>query len=108
MDADPEVHMSMARALMRYQLLNTNNSPSLEVVKQVLEDDRRVLSLVRNFVHYNFHQCFLQPNQVLANLSKITHRPCMIIHGSLDDVCPLELASLVHENWQNSELLMSF
>ena len=102
--SDPEVHMSMARALMRYQLLNTNNPPSPEIVQKVLEDDSRVLSLVKNFVHYNFHKCFLQPNQVLANLSKITHHPSIIVHGSLDTVCPIEQASLLHKNWQNSEL----
>ncbi len=38
------------------------------------------------------------------NLSKITHHPSIIVQGSLDTVCPIEQASLLHKNWQNSEL----
>jgi len=104
MDSDPNIHMSMARALMRYQLLNTNNPPSAEIIQKILSDDRFILSFIRAFVHYAIHQCFLQPNQVLENVSKISHLPCIIVHGSLDTVCPLEQSALLHESWQNSEL----
>lgn len=104
MDPDPEVHMSMARALMRYHLVNTNNPPSAEIIQKTLSDDHFILSFIRTFVHYAIHQCFLQPNQVLANVSKIVRHPCIIVHGSLDTVCPLEQGALLHENWPNSEL----
>lgn len=104
MDSDPKVHMSMARALMRYQLLNTNNPPSAEIIQETLSDDCFILSFIRAFVHYAIHQCFLQPNQVLANVSKVIHHPCIIVHGALDTVCPLEQGALLHENWPNSEL----
>lgn len=104
MDSDPQIHMKMARALMRYQLLNTNNPPNIEIIQKALSDDHFILSFIRTFVHYAIHQCFLQPNQVIANVNNIVCHPCIIVHGSLDTVCPLEQGALLHENWPNSEL----
>lgn len=104
MDSDPKVHMSMARAVMRYQLMNTKNPPNIEIVQKTLSDDRFMLSTSRAFVHYGIHQCFLQPNQVLENVSKVIYHPCIIVHGSSDTICPLEQGALLHENWPNSEL----
>lgn len=104
MDSNPDVHMCMARALMRYQLLHTKNPPNSEIIEKILKDDHFILSFMRAFVHYAIHHCFLQPNQVLAHLNQIDHLPCTIVHGSLDIVCPREQASLLHKNWPNSEL----
>ncbi len=104
MHPDPAVHMKIARALMRYQLVNKNNPPSEEIVNKILSDDTFILSFVRAFVHYAMNQCFLKPNQVLNNISKINHLPCTIVHGSLDTVCPLAQGVLLHENWPNSQL----
>jgi proline iminopeptidase len=104
MDPNPEVHMNMARALMRYQLLNSSKPQSPEVIKKVLSDERFILSFIRSFVHYAYNKCFLQPNQIIADINKVVHFPAIIVHGSLDVVCPPEQAYLLHDNWSNSQL----
>ncbi len=104
MDPDSKIHMNMARVIMRYQLLNTINPPTSKVIDHVLSNDAFILSFTRAFVHYAIHHCFLQPNQVLANINKIGYLPAILVHGSMDSVCPLEQALLLHESWKNSEL----
>lgn len=104
MDPDPKIHLDMATALMRYQMMNTSLPPNPEVVQSVLSDTHFILSFTRAFVHYAFHQCFLNPNQVLKNVHKVTHLPCIIVHGALDDVCNVEQGVILHECWPASEL----
>ncbi len=104
MHPDPEVHMAMACAIMRYQLTNTPKPPSEEAIQKMLSNDRYVLSFTRAFIHYNIHKCFLLPNQVLDNLSAIAHLPALLIHGTADTVCPLDQALTLRSNWRNSRL----
>lgn len=106
MDSNPEVHMKMARALMRYQVLNSITPPSQEVLDQVLTNDRLLLSFTRALVYYSMNHCFLSPNQVLSNLGNITHLPAILVHGSLDTVCLPHQARLLHQNWPNSRLMI--
>lgn len=104
MNPDPLVHMEIARVFMRYQLLNSKTPPSLEVVEQILSNDRQILSFIRALLHYSFNYCFLSPNQVISNLNRIIHLPAWIVHGSLDTVCLPKQAYLLHQNWPNSKL----
>lgn len=104
MDPDPVIHNAMARALLRYQMLNALHPPSPEIVEQVLSDERFALSFVRAFVYYAVHSCFLRPNQVLEEIKSIADLPAIIVQGSEDLVCPLSQASALHALLKNSQL----
>lgn len=104
MDQDPRVHMPMACALMRCILLDTSAPPTKELLEKMLSNNRKILSCIRAIVHYAYHQCFLQPNQVLSNMDKIEHLPGYIVHGALDAVNLPEQAYDLHKHWKNSEL----
>lgn len=54
--------------------------------------------------HYVVNNCFLGPNQILANMGKIQHIPGIIIHGRYDMVCLLENAWMLHQAWPKSAL----
>ncbi len=104
MDPDPAVHMAMARALMRCILLDASNPPAAERVEKMLSNDRIILSCMRAIAHYAYHQCFLEPNQLLSNMAAIQHLPGYIVHGALDSVNPPEQAHDLHTHWKNSTL----
>lgn len=104
MDPDPGVHMDFARAFMRYHLTRTTASPNPAVIEKVLQDGQLTLSMVRAVLHYANHRLFLYPNQVLSEMDKIAHLPCIIVHGSQDINCLPEQARLLHQNWLNSRL----
>lgn len=106
MDPNPDVHMNMARALMRCLLLDSANPPSPEIIEKILSNDRYILSCMRAIAHYAYHGCFVQPNQVLENMPKIDHLPGIIVHGSQDTVNDPEQARLLHASWSNSQLSM--
>lgn len=104
MHPDPAIHMNIARALMKYQLSDADVPPSPEIIENILSKERFVLSFMRALVHYAYHQCFLEANQILNNMEAISHLPATIVHGSLDVVCSPEQAYLLHQNWQKSIL----
>ena len=62
------------------------------------------LAISRIECHYAKHDCFLEPNQILANMSSISHIPGIIVHGRYDMVCPFDQAKLLHDLWEESEL----
>ena len=64
------------------------------------------LPLARIEAHYFINQLFLQPDQLLRNLGRISHLPVCIVQGRYDVICPpataFELASL----WPRAELCL--
>ena len=98
--------MGMARATMRLLLLDSKTPPSPEIIEKILSSDRYILSCMRAIAHYAIHQCFLEPDQVLSNMGKISHLPAIIVHGSQDAVNIPEQAIALHENWKDSLLWM--
>ena len=62
------------------------------------------LSLARIECHYFTHDSFLQPDQILENMSVLQDIPATIVHGRYDMVCPLEQAWALYQAWPKSEL----
>ncbi len=55
-------------------------------------------------IHYWKHSAFLGYPGILENISRISHLPCVLIHGRLDISSPLETAWKLHKAWPLSEL----
>lgn len=107
MDPDPNVHMPAAKVFMKYDAICSTHLPDPKGVSELLQNDKLVLSIARAFFYYAFHGFFLEPNQILSRLDRISHLPAIIIHGRWDAICLPELAFSLHKNWKNSLLWFS-
>jgi len=67
-------------------------------------EPRTALSMARIAAHYFVNHSFLEPNQILGAMDKISHIPGIIIHGRYDMVCPLENAMELSRLWENAGL----
>lgn len=105
-DPDPKIHMPVTKAFMRYDLICSTHLPNHATLDKLLQDDRFLLSGMKAFMYYAKHRFFLQPNQILTNMQKITHLPALMVHGRWDAVCLPEMAYTLYQNWQNSKLWM--
>jgi proline iminopeptidase len=57
--------------------------------------------------HYFINKGFLaHDDQLLTNVSKIKHLPCVIVQGRYDVVCPMMSAWDLHKAWPNAELVV--
>lgn len=57
-------------------------------------------------IHYWKHSAFLGDTGILENMSRISHLPCILVHGRLDVSSPLETAWKLHKAWPGSELVV--
>lgn len=104
MDSNPQVHLPAAHALMRYDTICATLLPDPVLVSQQALDDKSALNVARAFVHYAANQFFFSPNQLVDNISKISHLPAIIIHGRYDTICLPQNAYELHTHWTNSNL----
>ncbi len=69
------------------------------------EDPEKALPFARIECHYFINKAFLKTdNYLLENISKISHLPCVIVHGRYDMVCPAKNAWELHQAWPGSKL----
>lgn len=63
-----------------------------------------VKSLALLECHYLRHQCFIEENYILDNISQLAEIPATIVHGRYDAICKMEAAYALHQQWPNSVL----
>ncbi len=95
-DPDPQVHLPFARAWSVYEGTCSTLIPNPELVREFSDD---ALALARLEAHFFAHNCFLAPNQLLANLYRIHHLPAAIVHSRYDVVCPIVSADELARAW---------
>ena len=105
-DPDPAIHLPAARVFMQFDMICSTHLPDRTAVEKVVQNDRLILSMTRAFFHFAKHDFFIEPNQVLANMHRISHLPAIIIHGRWDAVDLPEMAYLLYQNWECSQLWM--
>jgi proline iminopeptidase len=69
-----------------------------------LSDSKEMLRRALIVSHYASHDFFLGRNGLPLHLEQLQEKPCIIIHGQRDLVCPLEAAWTLHHAWPRSEL----
>jgi proline iminopeptidase len=62
------------------------------------------LSLARIEAHYFRNHAFLEPDQLLRDVSKLRHIPTTIVHGRYDIICPAKSACDLAAVWPEAEL----
>lgn len=96
--ADEVARMSAAKAWSRWE----GRTASLMLNKEIVNhyaSPFTALSLARIECHYFFNNAFLEPDQILHNMGRISHIPATIVHGRYDIICPLEGAWALHKAW---------
>ncbi len=97
------VRMGAAKAWSIWEGSAATLLPDRQIVSH-FSDPHIALSIARIECHYFHHQSFLKPNQLLENMSKISHIPGYIVHGRYDMICPIEQALLLKQQWPESRL----
>jgi len=100
---DQIAQMHCAKAWSTWEGRTATLRPNAQVVERFCEA-QRALSIARIECHYFTHNAFLEPNQLIRDMSKIAHLPGDIVHGRYDVICPLDNAWALHQAWPDSEL----
>lgn len=100
---DEVMRMAAARAWSVWEGSTATLLGREEVVAH-FADPYVALSIARIECHYFVNKAFLEDNQILNNLNKISHIPGVIIQGRYDIICPMESAWELHKLWQRSTL----
>lgn len=100
---DEILQMSAAKAWSKWEARAATLLPRKEVVEH-FSNPYTALSLARIECHYFMNDAFLEPNQILNNVHRLSGIPGTIVHGRYDVVCPLENAWELHQCWPQSDL----
>lgn len=102
MSEDPAVHWPAVRAWSRYEgrrvflLPQPDDPPS----------DSLDLGVGRLESHYMINLGFFEDDQLVRNVGRIAHLPCVIVQGRYDVICPPLSAHRLHQAWPGSQLQM--
>mgnify|MGYP001455527831 FL=1 len=69
--------------------------------------DECSVSLARIESHFFVNDCFIEENQIIKNIDKISHIPCTIVHGQYDVVCPIRQAYDLNQVYPKSRLIIA-
>lgn len=100
---DEVVRLDAARAWSLWEGHTISLLPCKET-EQSFADAQFALAMARIECHYFINNSFLEENQILNNVDKIAHIPCIIVHGRYDVVCPVDQALALHAAWPQAEL----
>jgi len=100
---DEIARMAAAKAWSVWEGRCATLKPVDELVHR-FSNPHMALSLARVEAHFFMNQCFLQPDQILNNVSKLSQIPGHIVHGRYDMICPVEQAFRLHRAWPGSQL----
>lgn len=103
--SDPVVHMPLARAWSRYEASCSSLLPNPSLIAH-LEEDRVALGIARLESHYFVNRIFLPKGQLLAEIGRIRHLPCVIIQGRYDMICPIETADGLARAWPEAQYVI--
>lgn len=101
---DAERRMETARMWFKYSEACSLLRHDPELVEEASKNDNVAYGTGRLDAFYFRNQMFLEPDQLLANMGRITHLPLMIVQGGHDVIAPPEAAYRLHRAWRGSVL----
>ncbi|MFT6266000.1 MAG: proline iminopeptidase [Oleiphilaceae bacterium] len=75
-----------------------------KAIKDHFTQPHTALAMARIECHYFINKSFIDENQIINNMHKISHIPGVIVHGRYDVVCPLDNAFELKNNWLEARL----
>jgi proline iminopeptidase len=104
---DPAVRLAAARIWSGWEGRTSKLIPDAEFAGHY-EEDEFALAFARIEVHYFANGGFLNPeDQLLREVGRIRHIPCVIVQGRYDVVCPIESAWELHRAWPEADLIIT-
>jgi len=101
---DPDIHLPAAQTFSRTEGELSTLLPNPELVDSY-QEEHLSLGIARMETHYFVnHQDGLYGKQLLNNMSKISHLPCIIIQGRYDLCCPPVTAYEMSKRWPKAKL----
>jgi proline iminopeptidase len=104
-NASPDVAKQIAAGVQNWEgnLMNAFEDVHYASADEIEESD---VASAKIFLHYEANQFFLEPNQLLNNVSQIQHIPTIIVHGRYDLLCPIEAAWKLQQSFAKAEFLV--
>ena len=99
---DPQQYWPAARAWSRFEGRRVFLLPQ----EEEHASDTLDLGVGRLESHYMAHGGFLEPDQLLRDVGRISHLPAVIVQGRYDVICPPLSAYRLHQAWEGSRLRM--
>jgi proline iminopeptidase len=100
---DPKIQKQAADAWSGWEISISKLHHDPEAVSAFLASPSGV-AMATLECHYMYNGCFLEENQLLHNMDKITHLPGHIVQGRYDTVCAPACAWTLHQAWPDSKL----
>lgn len=100
---DEVVRMEAAKAWSIWEGSAATLMPDQNLVTH-FADPYLALSLARIESHYFMNQCFLEPDQLIRDISRLKSIPATIIHGRYDIICPVRQAWDLSRAWPEAKL----
>jgi len=94
----PQAALAAALALARFEWIASSVTPDEAAIDRELTPEY-TLPYQRVCCHYVTQGCFIDPDQLMAGMSRIHHLPGYIINGQFDAVCPPAAAYRLHQAW---------
>ncbi|AKS40716.1 prolyl aminopeptidase [Wenzhouxiangella marina] len=101
---DPELARKAATEWTRFEGICATLRPNPELLASFLEPVT-AWHFARICTHYFSHGLFIEADQILARMDRITHLPAILIHGRYDMICAPDQAWALHRAWPGSELV---
>jgi proline iminopeptidase len=102
---DPDVQRRAAYEWCVWEDTHMSLGPDVEPWLQREEPEFQQV-FARLVTHYWANESFLQRGQVMRDLHRVTHLPCVMIHGRHDVSGPLDTAWRMHQAWPGSQLMV--
>lgn len=97
--------VAAARAWGRYEGSTIHLLPHPDVEEE-FGSAAVALGVGRLEAHYFSHTSFLSEDQLIRNVDRIRHLPCVIIQGRYDVICPPLSAWRLHQAWPEASFYM--
>jgi proline iminopeptidase len=105
MDPDPAVRDAAAVAWCRWEDAHVATTPGATPNPRYADAAFR-LGFARQVTHSWRNDSWLEPDEIVANASRLAGIPGWLIHGRLDVSSPLDAPWRIHQAWPGSELIV--
>jgi proline iminopeptidase len=105
LDPDPAVHGPVARAWHDTEQILSQHAPGRSRLDPSSLNSTRALPVTPFMeAHYFQNDCFMKPDQLLAEASKLAGIPGLIVQGRYDLLCPPATSHALAAAWPASEV----
>ena len=105
LDTDPAVHGPAARAWHDTERILSEHTPNRARLDLAALNSSRALPATPFMeAHYFQNDCFMKPNQLLDEVSRLEGIPGIIVQGRYDLLCPPSTSHTLAATWRDAEI----